>query len=69
VALIEAMLGLSRLGADAGDRIAELDVNPLIVRREGHGPRAVDALVVLCGAAARRGARADFAVDTLVHSL
>ncbi|MFF5989451.1 acetate--CoA ligase family protein [Prauserella flavalba] len=45
-ALVEAVVALARLGADHADRIAELDLNPLLVRPAGHGVVAVDALVV-----------------------
>jgi acetyltransferase len=46
-ALIEVMLAVSRLGVDATGAVAELDINPLIVRGGGGGAVAVDALVVL----------------------
>ncbi|KAA9166470.1 acetate--CoA ligase family protein [Amycolatopsis acidicola] len=45
-ALVEAIVALSHLGADHADRIAELDLNPLLVRPEGLGVVAVDALIV-----------------------
>jgi len=48
-ALVDALLALSRLATDAGQAIAELDVNPLIVHAEGQGVTAVDALVVRQG--------------------
>ncbi|MGQ9584541.1 MAG: acetate--CoA ligase family protein [Anaerolineae bacterium] len=44
-ALADALVRLSQLAVDLGDRIAALDVNPLMVLPEGHGVRAVDALV------------------------
>lgn len=44
-ALAAAMVGLSQLALDLGDRLAALDINPLLVLPEGHGVCAVDALV------------------------
>ncbi|WP_187281123.1 acetate--CoA ligase family protein [Nonomuraea sp. C10] len=46
-ALADTVSALSRLGADHADRIAELDLNPVLVRPAGHGAVAVDALIVL----------------------
>ncbi len=43
--LTKALLGMGRLGLE-NDSVAEVDVNPLIITREGK-PLAVDALVVL----------------------
>lgn len=51
---VKALVGLSNLIADAGDRIASIDVNPFLIN-----PRtgvAVDALIVLNNAAAKRAA-------------
>ena len=48
-ALAEALAGVSQLIADHADRIAEIDVNPLFVRRAGEGVVAADALIVLKG--------------------
>jgi len=45
--LIEALMAVSRLAADAAGEIAELDVNPLLVLPGGRGAVAVDALTVL----------------------
>jgi acetyltransferase len=45
-ALVEAILRFSWLAHDLGDRIAEVDVNPLVVLPQGRGVRVVDALVV-----------------------
>jgi hypothetical protein len=45
-ALIDAIAALQRLAIDLGDDIAELDINPLLVRPAGSGVVAVDALVV-----------------------
>jgi acetyltransferase len=44
-ALIAALVGLSNLVLDAGDRIASIDVNPFLLRQQGGV--ALDALVVL----------------------
>ncbi|MFW6115504.1 MAG: acetate--CoA ligase family protein [Chloroflexota bacterium] len=44
-ALIDALVRVSQLAVDLGDRIAGLDINPLMVLPKGHGVRAVDALV------------------------
>ncbi len=45
-ALARALAALSRFIADNADRYAEIDINPLIVRAEGNGVVAVDALLV-----------------------
>ncbi|MCP3474907.1 acetate--CoA ligase family protein [Bradyrhizobium sp. CCGUVB1N3] len=51
---VKALVGLANLIADAGDRIASIDVNPFLINaRTGV---AVDALIVLNNAAARRAA-------------
>jgi acetyltransferase len=48
---VKALVGLSNLIADAGDRIASIDVNPFLINaRTGV---AVDALIVLNNAAAK----------------
>ena len=44
-ALIDALLAIQRFALDHADRLLELDVNPVIVRPEGRGVAAVDALV------------------------
>ena len=41
-----ALATLSRFIAENGDKYAEIDVNPLIVRAEGQGAVAVDAVLV-----------------------
>ena len=46
-AAIDALVKLSRLGAALGDRLAELDVNPLLVGRAGEGAVALDARAVI----------------------
>ncbi|MCJ9701181.1 acetate--CoA ligase family protein, partial [Bradyrhizobium sp. SHOUNA76] len=51
---VKALVGLSNLIADAGDRIASIDINPFLINtRTGV---AVDALIVLNNAAAERAA-------------
>ena len=51
---VKALVGLSNLIADAGDRIASIDVNPFLINtRTGV---AVDALIVLNNAAAKGAA-------------
>ena len=45
-ALATLVSNLSRLGADHADSLAELDLNPVLVRPLGKGAVAVDALVV-----------------------
>jgi acyl-CoA synthetase (NDP forming) len=45
-ALVDAVLNLQRLATEAGDQVAELDINPLMVLPAGQGVVAVDALVV-----------------------
>ena len=44
-ALVEAVLAVARYAAANLETLAELDVNPIIVRPSGHGVVAVDALV------------------------
>ena len=46
-AAAEALVRLSWLIADHGERIAEIDVNPLFVKPAGQGVVAADALIVL----------------------
>jgi acyl-CoA synthetase (NDP forming) len=46
-ALAKALVQVGRIMCDHSDRIAELDINPVIVLEEGRGLKAVDALVVL----------------------
>jgi acyl-CoA synthetase (NDP forming) len=46
-ALVDAIMALQRLVLEAGDDVEELDVNPVVVRPEGLGVVAVDALLVL----------------------
>jgi acetyl-CoA synthetase (ADP-forming) len=46
-AAVDAIVRLSWLAADAGPRLIELDINPLIVRAIGEGAVAVDARATL----------------------
>jgi acetate---CoA ligase (ADP-forming) len=45
-ALVDAIMRMQRLALEVGDRIAEFDVNPLMVLPKGQGVVAVDALLV-----------------------
>jgi acetate---CoA ligase (ADP-forming) len=49
-ALVDVVLAVARLAAACGDRLAELDLNPVVVRPTG--AVAVDSLVVAAGVAA-----------------
>ena len=44
-ALVRALVGLSRLMNDTGDRIESIDVNPFLLKREGGV--ALDGLVIV----------------------
>lgn len=46
-AVIDAVLAVVRFAEDHRDSLIELDVNPLLVRPEGHGAIAADALIRL----------------------
>ncbi|HXQ90610.1 MAG TPA: acetate--CoA ligase family protein, partial [Acidimicrobiales bacterium] len=46
-ALVDVVLAVARLAAACGDRLVELDLNPVVVRRRG--AVAVDSLVVTAG--------------------
>jgi acetyltransferase len=46
-AVIDVLLRISRLAEDWKDYISEIDINPLVILDEGHGVKALDALVVL----------------------
>ncbi|SFJ16575.1 acetate--CoA ligase family protein [Bradyrhizobium sp. Gha] len=52
---VKALVGLSNLIADAGNRIASIDVNPFLINAKTGV--AVDALIVLNNAAAKRAAK------------
>ena len=45
-ALLDLMEKLSALAASGADRIAEVDLNPVLVHRPGDGVSIVDALIV-----------------------
>jgi len=45
-ALVDCLVRVSWLAVDLGDRIAELDINPLSVLPKGRGARVVDALII-----------------------
>ena len=49
--VVKALVGLSNLMADAGNRIASIDVNPFLVN--SRAGVAVDGLIVLNNAAAK----------------
>jgi acetate---CoA ligase (ADP-forming) len=55
-ALGATVAALSRLGAEHADALAEIDLNPVLVRPRGSGAVVPDALVVLGGAAASASA-------------
>ena len=46
-AVVDTLCRLADVAAAYGDRLAELDINPLLVLPEGRGVKAADALVVL----------------------
>ncbi|MBI2849365.1 MAG: acetate--CoA ligase family protein [Chloroflexi bacterium] len=46
-AITDVLVKVSQLSIELGDRITELDINPLLVFPEGQGVKVVDALVVL----------------------
>jgi len=48
-ALVEAVLAVARYSEAHLETLAELDVNPIIVRPEGSGVVAVDVLIRLTG--------------------
>jgi acyl-CoA synthetase (NDP forming) len=58
-ALAATVAALSRLGADHAGGIAEMDLNPVLVRPLGSGAVVPDALVVLADAAAESGPSAE----------
>jgi acyl-CoA synthetase (NDP forming) len=48
-AIIDAVIAIQSFAVEHGDRLLELDVNPLMVRPEGRGAVAVDALIRIIG--------------------
>ncbi len=46
-ALVDVLLNVSKMGMALQDRIAELDINPLLVFEKGSGVKAADGLVTL----------------------
>jgi acyl-CoA synthetase (NDP forming) len=52
-AVIDAVLAVSRFAEDNYDRLAELDVNPLLVLPRGRGAVAADALILMADSEAR----------------
>lgn len=48
--LAQTLVNLSWLISDHGDRIAEIDINPLFVKPKGQGVIAADALIVTISA-------------------
>jgi len=51
-ALVAAIAGVARLAGALGDRLAALDVNPIVVGPRGRGAVAVDLLVAFRDGAA-----------------
>ena len=45
-AVIDALVAVGRLAADAGDAIESLDINPFVALPAGQGAFALDALVI-----------------------
>jgi len=45
-ALVDVLMSVQRLALDLSNEVAELDINPLLVRSSGLGAVALDALVV-----------------------
>jgi acetyltransferase len=60
---VKALVGLSNLIADAGNRIASIDVNPFLINPKTGV--AVDALIVLNNEAARKAAATNGDLDAL----
>jgi acyl-CoA synthetase (NDP forming) len=58
-ALAATVAALSRLGADYAGQIAEMDLNPILVRPLGSGAVVPDALVVLAGTVPEAGPGAE----------
>lgn len=53
-ALVDAMVRLSQFAAHHADRLAEMDVNPVIVLPQGQGVMALDAMIA-CGVPSDQG--------------
>ena len=45
-AIIDALIAVGRLAADAGDALESLDINPFVALPAGQGAFALDALVI-----------------------
>jgi hypothetical protein len=45
--LVTAIVALSRMVAQLGDRLSEAEINPMIVLPAGQGVRAVDGVIIL----------------------
>ena len=45
-ALMQAIVALSRFASRHADDVAEIDINPLVVRKKGKGVIALDALII-----------------------
>lgn len=56
-AVIDALVALGRLAAEAGDVIESLDINPFLVHAKGKGGVALDALAVIGPGAASLASR------------
>lgn len=52
-AVVKALVALSRVALDLGDAIESIDINPFVALPKGKGGIALDALVILRGAAKR----------------
>jgi acetyltransferase len=46
-AVLDALIGLGRLGCDAAELIESVDINPFVALPQGEGALALDALIVL----------------------
>jgi acyl-CoA synthetase (NDP forming) len=58
-AAIDAILGIAAFALDNAEAIEELDINPLIVCRQGKGAWIADALMVCAPTSPLRGGRAE----------
>ncbi len=48
-AVVDALLALGRLAAEAGHTLAALDIDPVVVHAAGRGVTVIDALVMVEG--------------------